>query len=99
MALHKRTIKNGSIQIDGRTIDVQVDDGIRTVWIRAWRRLNGQSMPELTFHEKDGKIPLYFDDGHTIAIVGNGVKREEEAPAPRRTRPGYQQRQYKRREY
>jgi len=74
MALHKRNIKNGKIQIDGKNVKVtDIDGGVETIWVRAWRRLNCQSYPELVIYEKDGNIPLYFDDGHTVAIVGNGV--------------------------
>ena len=54
MAYHKRTIRNGSIQIDGNEITVaEIDDNISVVWIRAWYRTEGEMIKV-----GSGQLPL-----------------------------------------
>ena len=76
MAYHKRTIRNGSIQIDGNEITVaEIDDNISVVWIRAWYRLNEQCHPTIHFHLADcrtGITPFYVKTEGEMIKVGSG---------------------------
>ena len=47
----------------------------------------------------DAVVELSHDDPDHYVVVAEISAGQTEAPAPRRTRQGYQQRQYKRREY
>ena len=76
MAYHKRTIKDGSIQIDGCDITVaEIEDNISVVWIQAWYRQNQQCHPVISFSLDDykaGITPLYVKTKDEIIRVGSG---------------------------
>ena len=76
MAYHKRTIKDGSIQIDGCDITVaEIEDNISVVWIQAWYRQNQQCHPVIRFSLDDykaGITPLYVKTKDEIIRVGSG---------------------------
>ena len=76
MAYHKRTIKNGSICIDGCDIAVaEIEDNISVVWIRAWYRLDKQYHPTIHFHLDDcrtGITPFYVKAEGEMIEVGFG---------------------------
>ena len=76
MAYHKRTIKNGSICIDGCDIAVaEIEDNISVVWIRAWYRQSANNTPAIHFHLDDcrtGITPFYVKTEGEMIKAGFG---------------------------